>query len=565
MKTKNFLALLLLMVASVQSAWSQSMKVWQNGEPVEFDVNSVDSVTFTDVKPEPIDSFKPEWVDLGLPSGTLWATCNVGAKSPEAFGDYFAWGETQPKEDYTWATYQHFYEDKTYGVIKYCTDESPGYNGFTDGMTELEAEDDAATANWGSEWQMPSKEQLEELLNDRFTEKAWTSRNNVQGLLISRKGNTQASIFLPAAGSYYYGELYGASTEDNTSSCYCYYWSRSLASNSEFAKFLGNTDYSCGVYELYRYNGFSVRPVRVEKKEIKHEYVDLGLPSNTLWATCNVGADNPEDVGEFFAWGETEPKETYSWDTYKFCQNGNCYMMSKYCVNTPIGTKDDKAELDPEDDAATANWGSDWMTPSQEQLLELLDSDNTTRESTTLNGISGMKVTSKKNGKSIFLPRAEQYATNYSYTNVGAYWSRTLDTSNDYDLQAFHSFFEDAIYFGGFERCSGLSVRPVRERVLVESITLNINETKIYSWHEPRTVTLTATVLPENATNKAVKWESTNTKIAVVSEDGVVSIPPRTRDGIPIDADYCYIICRATDGSGVTAVCKVYTDTMDPL
>ena len=67
-----------------------------------------------------------------------------------------------------------------------------------------------------------------------------------------------------------------------------------------------------------------------------HEYVDLGLPSGTLWATCNVGADTPEGYGDYFAWGETEPKEVYSWETYKWC-NGDEYSMTKYCTNSQYG------------------------------------------------------------------------------------------------------------------------------------------------------------------------------------------------------------------------------------
>ena len=89
-----------------------------------------------------------EWVDLGLPSGTLWATCNVGASSPEGYGDYFAWGETEPKDYYDWSTYK-WCNGNEVTLTKYCTDSFFGYNGFTDGKTELDPEDDAAYVNWG--------------------------------------------------------------------------------------------------------------------------------------------------------------------------------------------------------------------------------------------------------------------------------------------------------------------------------------------------------------------------------------------------------------------------------
>ena len=106
-----------------------------------------------------------EYVDLGLPSGLLWATCNVGATSPEDYGDYFAWGETQPKDTYEWSTYQ--YCNGSYNTLtKYCSNSSYGYNGFTDNLTTLLPEDDAATANWGGNWRMPTKEEFQELYNN---------------------------------------------------------------------------------------------------------------------------------------------------------------------------------------------------------------------------------------------------------------------------------------------------------------------------------------------------------------------------------------------------------------
>ena len=107
------------------------------------------------------------WVDLGLPSGTLWATCNVGASKPEEYGDYYAWSETEPKTTYTWSTYK-WCKGSENTMIKYCVQSSSGYNGFTDALTELLPEDDAATANWGLPWRMPSKGQIEELYNKQF-------------------------------------------------------------------------------------------------------------------------------------------------------------------------------------------------------------------------------------------------------------------------------------------------------------------------------------------------------------------------------------------------------------
>ena len=198
-----------------------------------------------------------------------------------------------------------------------------------------------------------------------------------------------------------------------------------------------------------------------------HEWVDLGLPSGTLWATCNVGASSPEEYGDYFAWGEIKPKNDYSDRTYKY-GNGSYYTMTKYCTNRDCGTVDNKEELEPSDDAATANWGSGWQMPSEEQCDELYNSGYTTTTWTTLNGKYGRKITSKSNGNSIFLPAAgyrddtSLYYAVYYAGSVGDYWSRSLFTSDSYyayDL-GFNSSSIYAYYYG--YRYYGRSVRPVR-------------------------------------------------------------------------------------------------------
>lgn len=203
-----------------------------------------------------------------------------------------------------------------------------------------------------------------------------------------------------------------------------------------------------------------------EEKNITdgHEWVDLGLPSGTLWATCNIGAESPEESGIHFAWGETMPKEDYRWDTYCYCICGNDeYKLAKYCLSEDYGTVDDKMELEPEDDAATANWGSNWQMPSVEQLREL--KENTTLEWTTQNGKHGRLFTSNINGNSIFLPAAgSRVGTDLILEDVnGNYWSRTLyDTFGD-DARYF-GFNSGGIDFGYEMRCAGKSIRPVRKQ-----------------------------------------------------------------------------------------------------
>ena len=197
-------------------------------------------------------SIDHEYVDLGLPSGLLWATCNVGADNPEDYGDYFAWGETQPKGYYDWSTYQ--YCNGNYNTLtKYCNNSSYGYNGFTDILTALLPEDDAATANWGNTWRMPTKEEWQELYNN--TAYTWTTQNGVNGrLFTASNGNT---LFLPAAGYRYYNYLGDAGS-------YGYYWSSSLliGGNLGCAWYLFLTSVNCSMDSNGRYAGQSVRPVR---------------------------------------------------------------------------------------------------------------------------------------------------------------------------------------------------------------------------------------------------------------------------------------------------------------
>ena len=103
-----------------------------------------------------------EFVDLGLPSGTLWATCNIGADTPEDYGDYFAWGETEPKEIYDWKSYKYGrFLNERYELNKYCTDSVYGLDGFVDNLTILEPVDDVVRIYWGADWRMPTIEEWE--------------------------------------------------------------------------------------------------------------------------------------------------------------------------------------------------------------------------------------------------------------------------------------------------------------------------------------------------------------------------------------------------------------------
>ena len=437
------------------------------------------------------------YVDLGLPSGLLWATCNVGAGNPEDYGDYFAWGETQPKDTYNSTSYQY-------------------------------SEDDAATANWGNGWRMPTKEEWEELYNN--TTSTWTTQNGVNGRLFT--ANNGNSIFLPAAG-------YRQNSGLGYAGSYAGYWSSSLYTDDPDDAWVFR--FTSGYYNMAhgnRYLGLSVRPVRVgsqstsfiinatanpaeggevsgggayqegaectltatanegytftnwtENGEVvsvdatysftvngdrnlvvnfavsggEHAYVDLGLPSGLLWATCNVGAEAPEDYGDYFAWGETQPKDTYNWSTYQYC-NGSSSTLTKYCNNSSYGYNgftDNLTTLLPEDDAATANWGSGWRMPTKEEFQELYN--NTTVTWTTQNGVNGRLFTAS-NGNSLFLPAAggrwddELDLAGY----YGFYWSSSLYAGYP-DYAWGLGFNSDYAYVDVHYRNYGFSVRPVRE------------------------------------------------------------------------------------------------------
>lgn len=382
-----------------------------------------------------------EYVDLGLLSGTLWATCNVGANAPEEAGDYFAWGETAPKSDYSWETYKWCKGSST-TLTKYCTYSSYGNNGFTDDKTELDLADDAAYVNWGADWCMPSFFQIDELKQQCQWTK--TTLNGVDGYTVT--GCNGNSIFLPKAGYRNKNTLKDAGSLGAI-------WSRSFDEKDKYSCFwasyiIYNSDskYFVQLASDYRTNGLNVRPVRrIDRTSKAKDYVDLGLPSGTLWATCNIGANIPEEYGDYFAWGETQTKDTYTEKNHKWGKYGK---TNKY---------PDKRELDLEDDAAYVNWGKDWRMPRYDQLTELVNKCKWNR--ITYNGVTGYKVTGP-NGNSIFLPCA---GSQNSLNNVGRraiYWTRSL--GDGYIGEAIN--FDPSVANSILERHSyeGNSVRPVR-------------------------------------------------------------------------------------------------------
>ena len=488
-----------------------------------------------------------ESVDLGLPSGTLWATCNIGAYLPEEYGDFFAWGETEPKENYSWETYKWCNGSEDI-LTKYCSDYDYG---TVDNKMFLDPKDDAAYMNWGPNWHMPSYDQQKELRIQCTWN--WTTQNGIGGYLVT--GPNGNSIFLPADstrnGTWWSRTLYSSAPYNayalnfNSEQISCYYYDRSRGCNVRAVRettadfyveqqsldlgFVPLGETSMGILTIVNntlesmtvtatvedpfsfiqeedstsnmtilvpsqtsvplilmFNGTTpgqfnsnvtiqksaldegqaVIPVHVlayDSPSAQVEYVDLGLPSGTLWATCNVGASSPEEYGDYFAWGETRPKENYSWTTYKWCR-GTYRTLTKYCTNDNYGTRrDNLSELESADDAAYVNMGPSWRIPTSDQQTELRK--RCTWLWTTMNGINGYLIIGT-NGNSLFLPAAgyHNYSSPQQTGLYGYYWSRNLNYQ--YPYYAYILLFNMNNCSSGMginnDRCDGLAVRAVR-------------------------------------------------------------------------------------------------------
>lgn len=505
----------------------------------------------------PLMSSGREYVDLGL--SVMWATCNVGADYPEDYGEYFAWGEIAPKNEYSWENYK--YGSSMTSITKYSESAN---SGIVDNKVILDLWDDAAYMNWGGDWRMPTMEEVAELVaNTTWT---WTTQNGVRGCKVRSLINGN-SIFLPAQGYYRGSDLLseGINVGFWTSSLWSAgsHWGAGVALNSA-----DTTTNEPQFWGFMRFNGDPVRPVLGEtidaptlgiptviteptpreigpnfinvrykvnsdngsvitekgicystapnptingtKKsftdniglgsywvklnnlqegttyyirayamneygvgygeeiaittstrlyENGYEYVDLGL--TVKWATMNVGATSPEGYGDYFAWGETEPKTEYSWANYSLCE-GTETTMTKYCTNSQYGIVDNKTTLDMTDDAAHVNMGGNWRMPTDAEISEL--GSNTTWYWTQLgNGVSGYTLVSKINQHSIFVPAAGYIEMAKSGVNtVGYYWTSSIRSGNvSYGARTF-SFEENK--GGGNALCYryyGQSVRGV--------------------------------------------------------------------------------------------------------
>ena len=323
-----------------------------------------------------------EWIDLGLPSGTRWATCNIDASQPHLPGGLYAWGEKATKTTYVQEN------SKTHGKDMEDISGNATY--------------DVATAKWGKGWRMPTKEEFEELV-EYCSFPHYEKQNGRYGQLFTNQLNGR-TLFLPTTGSK---ELGSTHREANTCGLY---WT-STPHQDAYKNGAHQYHYGAALGEMgvgLRSTGYAVRAVIDNDAMITvpsqgetngHKWVDLGLPSGTKWATCNIGAKSSEEYGKVFAWSKITPKQGDR-DEWNDAQGKK---MSDISGNATY-------------DAATALWGKGWSMPTEADFKELME--NCTWEYTTLGRVWGCKAISKINGNYIFFPI--QF-----YEDFAQYWSST--------------------------------------------------------------------------------------------------------------------------------------------
>ena len=418
---------------------------------------------------------KVGYVDLGLPSGNLWAECNLGASSPETYGDYYAWGEVEPKQVYTNSNHKWYKEGApSLGFTKYNNE---------DGKLSLEDEDDAVIQKLGNGWRTPTLADFRELTNQKYTTIKKTTLNGVAGYQITSKKNKK-SIFIPFAGF----------RNDKPQT-------REISSSEEVAvcmtnqRRIDNQVFNCWTfafeqdrirrYGKRRYDGISIRPVKGPGVPIPNNCVDLGLASGLLWAKCNMGTTKPTELGDYYAWAETSTKKKYAADYYKH------YIWGEYDLKRikKYNEEDGKTVIDPDDDAARANLGVGYRIPTQEDWQELLDDCKWEAVTITLpievdpsqkkKGIARWKVTGP-NGNYIILPMTggvrcdawfDPTDDNTYYTTANLYPAENLSDTYKYKMAVVltWSLFADGTsdegikepWFESMLRVFGVVVRPV--------------------------------------------------------------------------------------------------------
>lgn len=515
--------------SSIEQMWlegyngqgTKGLVIKLNSEQQVIPADELEKVSLYDYPTLNISETPAEAVDLGLPSGRKWASYNVGASSPEDCGGYFAWGELLEKGIYSWATYKYSGDSNT-TLNKYNTDSAWGK---VDNMIDLTCDDDVAHQRWGGGWRMPTHDEQVELVI--HCTKTRETVNGIEGTRFT--GPNGNSIFLPLAGiksedkllwkgsqGQYWASTVSHKTPENSLNFDYDGWVIFMYGNNN------NTAYST----YNRYCGLNVRPVRddltisqgddnmvigqkltfqivtgsgnytvtssnpaVVTAELQGttviltgigdgettitvadtEYnqtasfvitiipansnvpkdagpIDLGLPSGTRWATMNIGATAPEQTGIYVAWGEVEPRTNYNECTY----NGNL---------TDIAGSDY--------DVAHQLWGGQWRMPTREQLKELKDNCNISKD--VVNGINGLWFIGP-NGNKVFFPythyiwlsgNGENKTSDCGFWGTAYLWSSTTeeaDSSTSYGMKFGYMDLNDPEQF---KRIWGMPVRAV--------------------------------------------------------------------------------------------------------
>ena len=379
-----------------------------------------------------------EYVDLGLPSGTLWAKTNLGASAQEGYGNYYAWGETTTKTTYSWSNY------------KYCSGTSSTVQDL--GKSICGTSYDAARALWGSDWRMPSVDQMNELIN-KCTLQLKTV-NGVKGLAF--KGPNGNSIFFPIPGYKYDSTTTGKGSET-------YYWSgtKDLLNQDKtraICLYIKITSSSAKVETktAQRRTGLPIRPVRSSTTPVTPtptetlQLVDLGL--SVKWANMNVGATASSDKGGYYAWGETATKSKYSWATYKYC-SGTASSCQNIGSDISKNATYDKAFKD----------NSSYCLPTVAQWNELIT--KCTWTAATVNGVKGYNVKGP-NSKTIFLPFSgcSYDGKNYGSGSYAYYWSSNNLSSDVSKAKAGYVKSGTATTVANLNRRTGCAIRAVEAK-----------------------------------------------------------------------------------------------------
>ena len=307
--------------------------------------------------------------------------------------------------------------------------------------------------------------------------------------------------------------------------------------------------------------------LKSQSAAVAPEAVDLGL--SVKWASFNLGATTPEEYGNYYAWGETDPISSGNWETYKWCMGAEG-TLTKYCCESVYGYNgftDGKYILELEDDAAYMNLGGNWRMPTSTELIELAMA--CTKKWITLNGQYGLQLTSKVNGNSIFIPASGYYweegyvhnsAIGDSY-QVGRFWTSSLYSNDNTQYGGPHfcnaiagevsRIYDDDelrnMVAGTSERIYGIPIRPVFDdptTTHVESVSLDKTTLELYVGFSEQ---LIATVFPSNATYQTIVWKSNDPSIATVDSEGRVT-------GIAVGTTSIY----ATNYEGrISASCRV--------